>query len=294
MLRTPRTPDAAHRRLQRLLPPPPSREPPPTDTGDTTPGDGVRALAIRHEAPGDQFEFLELGEQDPDDVVGDDAARDGGGADAPQADGWLSRSATALGVRQARLDPGRRGMRALIVVAVLAVIVIGAAAWQLRPVTDPVPAPAGAAAGSAAPATGTARLVVSVAGRVRHPGLVRLPAGARVADAIKAAGGLLPGTDIGLLNLARKVVDGEQILVGITPSPAPPGAGGSPGPDNPINLNTATEPELEELPGIGPALAEKIIDYRTEHGSFGSVDELKQVSGIGDVRFADLKDLVTV
>jgi competence protein ComEA len=186
-------------------------------------------------------------------------------------------------------------VRTLAVVAALAAVVIGVVAWQLRPVTDPVPAPATAdAAGSAAPAASATQLVVSVAGRVRHPGLVRLPVGARVADAIDAAGGLLPGTDIGLLNLARKVVDGEQILVGVTPSPAPPGAGGSPAPDNPINLNTATEPELEELPGIGPALAQRILDYRTEHGGFRSVDELKQVSGIGDVRFGDLKDLVTV
>ncbi|MGA8115878.1 MAG: ComEA family DNA-binding protein, partial [Actinocatenispora sp.] len=155
----------------------------------------------------------------------------------------------------------------------------------------------GAASGSGAGGVSTsaaARLVVSVAGKVRRPGLVRLRPGSRVADAISAAGGLLPGADAGLLNLARKVVDGEQILVGVTPPPGAVGPAGAPDQAAKINLNTATSADLDKLPGIGPALAQRILSFRTEHGGFRSVDELKQVSGIGDARFADLKDLVTV
>ncbi len=143
--------------------------------------------------------------------------------------------------------------------------------------------------------------MVAVAGKVRHPGLVRLPAGARVADAIAAAGGPLPGTDVGLINLARKVVDGEQILVGVSPPPgtadtggAAAGPGGAAAPGARINLNTATVADLDRLPGIGPALAQRILTFRNEHGGFRSVDELKQVSGIGDARFGELKKLVTV
>jgi len=139
-----------------------------------------------------------------------------------------------------------------------------------------------------------------VAGKVRRPGLVRLPAGARVADAITAAGGPLPGTDVSLLNLARKVVDGELILVGV---PAPsggnptqaPGPGGAPGvPGGKVNLNTATLAQLDALPGVGPVLAQRIIDHRERQGPFRSVGDLRQVDGIGAARFNQLEDLVTV
>ena len=153
-------------------------------------------------------------------------------------------------------------------------------------------------------------LVIAVEGKVRHPGLVRLPPGSRIADAIDAAGGAEPGTDLSFVNLAQKVVDGELIVIGVTPPPGVAatagtgssgaggsGAGGSSGaaqPGAPINLNTATEADLDTLPGIGPALAQRIIDYRTQHGAFRSVDELRNVSGIGDAKFAEIKDLVTV
>ncbi|MFD0968285.1 ComEA family DNA-binding protein [Plantactinospora endophytica] len=203
-------------------------------------------------------------------------------------------------------DPGRRGVKAIAVVA--AVVVLGAAgwAWLSRPRTEPVASPpvstpvlAPTPSGSG-PAVGTAEVVVAVAGKVRRPGLVRLPAGARVADALESAGGALPGVDVALLNLARKVTDGELILVGVT---APPGAGpagasaaagGAPAGGGKVNLNTATVAQLDALPGVGPVLAQRIVAHRDEHGGFRSVADLRQVTGIGDARYEDLKDLVTV
>jgi competence protein ComEA len=151
-------------------------------------------------------------------------------------------------------------------------------------------------------------VVVAVAGKVRQPGLVRLPPGARVADAITAAGGVLPGTDTALLNLARKVSDGELIVVGI-PAPAGvqgagPAGSGAPGasgqtaaagqPGGKVNLNTAALAELDSLPGVGTVLAQRILAYRDGHGGFRSVAELRQVEGIGDARYEQLKELVTV
>ncbi|MFC5804376.1 helix-hairpin-helix domain-containing protein [Streptomyces formicae] len=142
-----------------------------------------------------------------------------------------------------------------------------------------------------------ARIVVDVSGKVRRPGVLRLPAGSRVADALRAAGGVRAGTDITGLNRARVLMDGEQVVVGVA---APPGAGvpgqaGGAGPGQapgPVSLNTATAEQLDTLPGVGPVLAQHIVDYRTEHGGFRSVDELREVNGIGDRRFADLQSLV--
>ncbi|MYT05760.1 ComEA family DNA-binding protein [Streptomyces sp. SID5470] len=144
-----------------------------------------------------------------------------------------------------------------------------------------------------------AQIVVDVGGKVREPGIQRLPAGSRVADALKAAGGVRPGTNTDTLNRARFLVDGEQVVVGGPPAPAPaPGTGGSVtgGPAGtaaaPVSLNTATVDQLDTLPGVGPVLAQHIVDYRTRHGGFRSVDELREVNGIGDRRFADLRNLV--
>ncbi len=147
--------------------------------------------------------------------------------------------------------------------------------------------------------------MVDVAGRVRRPGIVTLPWGSRVADALEAAGGVRPGVDLVTLNLARMLVDGEQLLVGIeaatVPGPATPDPtivprpGVTPGtPAVLVNLNTATLADLDTLPGVGPVTAEAILAWRTENGAFSTVDELLEVSGIGDVTLEELRDLVTV
>jgi len=136
-------------------------------------------------------------------------------------------------------------------------------------------------------------LVVSVIGQVRQPGLVSVTSGARVADAIAAAGGALPEADLSSINLARLVVDGEQIAVGI-PGSALPGGGDPAESGGLVNLNTATQAELEELPGIGPVLAQRIVDFRVDNGGFTAVEQLREVSGIGPTVYEDIVDLVTV
>ncbi|MFE3407328.1 helix-hairpin-helix domain-containing protein [Streptomyces mirabilis] len=167
------------------------------------------------------------------------------------------------------------------------------------------PAKPGGAAGAppiptaSAGSTGTA-IVVDVSGKVRSPGLQRLPAGSRVEDALRAAGGVRPGANTEGLNRARLLVDGEQVLVGVTGpvmggGSSATGIGGSvsgAAPSAPVSLNTATVDQLDTLPGVGPVLAQHIIDYRTQHGGFRSVDELREVNGIGDRRFSDLQKLV--
>jgi competence protein ComEA len=145
--------------------------------------------------------------------------------------------------------------------------------------------------------TAAAEVVVDVAGKVRRPGIVTLPAGSRVVDALEAAGGPRRGVDLVGLNLARVLVDGEQVVVG-RPAVAGPAAAAVPGPSPGagalVNLNTATQPDLETLPGVGPVTAQAILDWRTEHGAFSSVDELLEVSGIGDATLAEIAPHVTI
>ncbi|GAB3435992.1 ComEA family DNA-binding protein [Actinophytocola sediminis] len=151
-------------------------------------------------------------------------------------------------------------------------------------------------AGATAPAADSS-IVISVVGRVTTPGLVTLPGGSRVADALEAAGGPVPGANLGNLNLARRLGDGEQIYVGV---PAPPGAevaaaapaDGQPGAAARVDLNTATLATLDTLPGVGPVTAQRILDWRTQHGRFASVEQLREIEGIGPTRFSRLKDLV--
>ena len=146
-------------------------------------------------------------------------------------------------------------------------------------------------------------VLVHVAGAVVHPGLVQVPMGARVADAIAAAGGGLPDADLDRLNLAAKVIDGQRIPVakigapgtaGGTATPDGTATAGDPTAGGPIDLNTATVAQLDTLPGIGPSLAAAILRERDRRGGFTSVDQLREVRGIGDKRFADLKPLVSV
>ncbi len=178
-------------------------------------------------------------------------------------------------------DPGRRGWRALAALA--AVVALGAAflVWEAQPEAQPLPVLVSGRASGQGP---TSEIVVAVSGQVHRPGLVRLPAGSRVADALQAAGGVLPGTDLSAVNLARKLVDGELVAVGVSVSAQP----------GPLNLNTATLAQLDALPGVGPVLAQRIIDFRTKQGGFTRVEELRQVDGIGEETFARLKDLVAV
>ncbi|SEN26212.1 competence protein ComEA [Actinacidiphila rubida] len=189
--------------------------------------------------------------------------------------------------------------RTVLALAVILLAALGLAFqhyWSGRPRTLHVPPPVPAAAvitpapvtvplPSAAP-TG---VTVDVAGKVARPGLRRLPKGSRVADALTAAGGPLPGADTTALNLARPLADGEQILVGL-PAPAPAATTGTA--TAPLSLNSATPAQLDALPGVGPVLAQHIIDFRTQHGAFTSLQQLRQIPGIGPRKFTTLQPLV--
>jgi len=218
----------------------------------------------------------------------------------------------------------------LAALAVVLAVILGAGArvWWVRARADPVvlrtvgpvseaPAgtgppvrPAGPAGGAptvaaAAAATppgppATGWVVVDVVGQVRRPGLVRLPAGSRVADAVAAAGGAARGADMMRVNLARLLVDGEQVVLPRPGEalPAPPAGGGAAGaagvPAGPLDLNAASETDLDALPGVGPVLAGRIVAWRAQHGRFTRVEELGEVSGIGDKLLAELRPLVRV
>lgn len=212
------------------------------------------------------------------------------------------------------LGPGQ-----VAVAAVLVAVALGVAGWWLLrgqaheqavaplAVTTSVagaPLTSGAAPTTSgeptAVGTASGEVVVHVDGEVQRPGVVVLPAGSRVADAVDAAGGALPDVDLAGVNLARPLVDGEQVLVGIDPPPgssaAAPGAGGgTPGAaGGPVNLNTADLATLDTLPGVGPVTAQSILDWREANGGFTSVDELVEVDGIGEATLARIAPHVTV
>lgn len=194
--------------------------------------------------------------------------------------------------------------------AVLAVCLVAFAVWRSSAhqadgavFSDAPQSGSGASAQATSSVTTTATIVVvHVAGCVHHPDVYQLPAGARVIDAVKAAGGALAAARLDALNLARLLTDGEQIYV---PTAAEAGAGGAAGAaqggggasgavaGGKINLNTATAEQLDTLPGVGPATAKKIVDDRTANGPFASVADLQRVSGIGAKKVDSLKDLVT-
>lgn len=235
-------------------------------------------------------------------------------------------------LRGSRWDPGRRGALTLAVVGVLAIVVTSLVLLRDRPVTESVaPVPVVRAEhtvsttqpGIAPPAVGVSQeaaapLVVSVVGMVAHTGLQRLPGGARVADAIEAAGGALDGADLHSLNLAQRLADGDQIVVGVTgptdggprlgsatiaasghaprtsgAAPRPSGAA-APTTSGRVNLNSAGEADLDALPGVGPVTAKAIVAHRTAHGPFTDVAQLGDVDGIGPARLAKLRELVTL
>ncbi|WP_234010608.1 helix-hairpin-helix domain-containing protein [Streptomyces sp. SPB074] len=168
----------------------------------------------------------------------------------------------------------------------------------------------GAGSAGAAPGADRGALVVDVGGEVRKPGVRRLVPGSRVEDALRAAGGVRKGADLQGLNRARPLVDGELVWVGApppggitaavgtgVPGGTPAGAGGASAGTAPatgplVQLNAASLDQLDGLPGVGPVLAQRILDHRTAHGGFGSVDELREVSGIGARRFAELREYV--
>jgi competence protein ComEA len=199
-----------------------------------------------------------------------------------------------------RLPPWARGLtaeptgRALLSLGAVCAVCVAVTGWLLLHRPSAPAYPAVTASYAPLPAPTPAGIIVDVGGRVRRPGLVTLSPGARVADALEAAGGPLRPRDVATLDLAAHVNDGELVLIGVRGAPAPGAAGGAGGDSGPLDLNSATAEQLDGLPGIGPVLAERIVDWRTDNGAFSSVDQLDEVSGIGPSLLADLADLVRV
>ncbi|MFI1240062.1 ComEA family DNA-binding protein [Nocardia salmonicida] len=283
----------------------------------------------------------------------DELAPSSGPPGAVATPGWLddgaSRERNRLvpeRFREARLDPGRRGAIVLGLVGVIAVVLTGVMVLRDQPVARAVPpvpvlraesiamqadpTVAVAAVSGRGPST-SAEVVVSVVGLVERAGLHRLPDGSRIADALEKAGGTREGADLAGLNLAQRLSDGDQVVVGATdpqvgqprlgsimigagrtpsaapniagPSAASPsavgsdtagqGSGGGPGAKSRIDLNSATEAELDALPGVGPVTAKAILAWRSTNGRFTDVAQLGEVDGIGPARLARLRELVT-
>ena len=240
---------------------------------------------------------------------------------------WLPDASPNRGwVARVRADPGRAGAIGLAIVAVLAVLVTVFTLLRDRPAPvmsaklPPVEKASMSPRSSASPGAGQSPspdrpVVVSVVGLVHAPGLVTLAPGARIADALQAAGGAVNGADTIGLNMARQLGDGEQIVVGLAPVPGQPNALGSsvatgatptskgpppgpgsvkPKPGQAVDLNRATVEELDALPGVGPVTAAAIVAWRQANGKFTSVDQLAEVEGIGPARLEKLRALVRV
>ncbi|WP_026343231.1 ComEA family DNA-binding protein [Nocardia sp. BMG111209] len=278
-----------------------------------------------------EFDATESDDPDREDERWDEIA-------APANPPWLSEPVGSMSMwhrrlvperfRGIRLDPGRRGVLVLGAFAVAALVVAVASTQSEVPVVQPVPPlpaaravavtpaqPAPVAETTSAPPSRTraVELVISVVGQVEHPGLLHMPSGSRVADAVSVAVAK-EGADLATLNLAQRLADGDQVVVGVPGSPAgqprlgsvvlsghpPPGPGrgtgssGTPVAPVRIDLNTATESDLDDLPGVGPSTARAILTWRTEHGRFGTVDQLAEVPGIGPSKLERLRALVTV
>jgi competence protein ComEA len=239
------------------------------------------------------------------DPSGDEVLGDAG----PRSVGARLRAAVGdrlpLGLRGADVAPSRAAVAGLAALLAASLALALLLTWLHRPRESAVPpvhrsVPSTAVTSLPPTAPPAPDLVVHVTGAVRHPGLVELPAGSRVDAALSAAGGATRKADLASVNLARRLVDGEQIVVlrkgrSTAPLGAPgPSADVSASPGQPVDLNTATLEQLDGLPGVGPVLAQRIIDWRTEHNRFSSVDELTEVSGIGERTLADLRPLVHV
>ncbi len=243
--------------------------------------------------------------------------------------GVRERLGAPAGLRGALLHPSSRAVAGLGVIVVLALAVILFRVWRADAAAVPVqvasrsaPTPSALVSrsveggtdplrpgGNAVPPSDTSgtsgsnqgRLSVHVVGAVRRPGVIEVANGSRLGEAIQRCGGAVRGADLGAVNLARVLSDGEQVVVPVlgrppgpgSPQPAP-GAVASPSAGGLVNLNTADAAGLDELPGVGPKIAERIITWRTEHGRFTSIDELSEVSGIGDKMLSRLRSLVCI
>jgi competence protein ComEA len=277
---------------------------------------------MRSELPADRVRRRLAGEPSSDAEPEGEPAVDGDDGTETSLSRWLpdTGGAPPNWMAAIRADPGRSGVIALGAVGLVAVLVtIFTLAHDDGPrvVSANLP-PVQPVSVTGAPATGPApaaetQPVVSVVGLVHRPGLVTVAPGARIADALEAAGGALEGADLTGLNMARRVADGEQIVVGIASAPGappvmgssvspPPGGGpassapAAPGatPAAPVDLNAATVEQLDALPGVGPVTAAAIVGWRTANGRFANVDQLGEVDGIGPARLEKLRELVHV